>query len=292
METEGKISKRQFMRSSLGVGTLAVAAAATGAAVTPVNQAYAQLLDSGIDPNSVLAKIKSEGRLRIGVSYTVGVWAGKNPTTGELEGAYVDAARRLCSQLEVEPEFIEVSFGNVTVGLRNHDFDVAGSSYTYTIARALVADFIGPLWRRGWLAVTHKDNAERFKTAADLNNADVTFAVDAGSSEEALVKSRFPLAQMISTTGGAGMRVLPVQSKQADAYVGGDVDVNAWATRNDWAYVIDPANPMEVMANTWMVRYGDPDWKRFLDFWADSVVSSGFMKERVEYHQALWAQAQ
>ena len=59
----------------------------------------------------------------------------------------------------------------------------------------------------------------------------------------------------------------PVRAKKADVWMSGDSDVLLFAKRNPWAHVFDPDKPIDKRPNTWAVRYGDPEWKHFLDFW-------------------------
>ena len=66
MDNNFKVNKRQFFKSAIGLGGLA-AAAGTGllGSLASVKEAHSQILESGIDPNSVLAKIKKEGKFFI-----------------------------------------------------------------------------------------------------------------------------------------------------------------------------------------------------------------------------------
>jgi ABC-type amino acid transport substrate-binding protein len=126
--------------------------------------------------DSSLAKVRKEGVIRVGYSQT-GPWFYKDAKSGELGGIYKDAVDRLAKEMEVKVDYKEVTFQNSTVGLRRNDYDLYGSSLTYTLARALVVDYVGPLWSKGSLLMVHKDNAGRFKTLADFNDPKVTFSL-------------------------------------------------------------------------------------------------------------------
>ena len=272
----------QDKRTSLKVGVGSVAALGLAAAAT--REAQAQILDSGIDPKSVLARLKKDGKLRVGYSQT-NPWFRKDAKSGNLIGIYHDVALELAKALEIEAEFHEVSWANATVGLRKGDFDVFGSSLFYTMPRALVVNYIGPMWRKGRLVVTHKDNADRFKSAADFNNEDVTFSVNVGSAEENWVKTSFPKAKIITTSGNITLSAEPVRTKKADLWATGDLDALLFESKNrSWAHIIDRENPVGLTANTWAIRYGDTAWKFFLDMWADKMVTSGFMQERFDHY--------
>ena len=274
-------SRRDMMKLAVGAGGVAAGLAVAGASM---REAQAQLLESGIDSNSVLARIKKENKLRVGYSQTV-PWFYKSAKTGGLSGIYYDVAEKLAAALEVEPEYHEVSWANATVSLRKGDFDVFGSSLFYTMPRALVVNYAGPMWHKGRLAIVHKDNAGRFKSDADFNSPDVTFSVNIGSSEENWVKSTFPKAKIITTSGNITLAAEPVRAKKADIWATGDLDAVLFARKNArWAHIVNEETPIGLTANTWAIRYGDNAWKYFLDMWADHMIASGFMKERYEHY--------
>lgn len=272
--------KRDFLKSAalLGAGAgLLVAGAATP------RQAMAQILETGIREDSTLAKVRKAGVIRVGYSQT-GPWFYKDAKTGELGGIYKDAVDRLAKEMELKVDYKEVTFQNATVGLRRDDYDLYGSSLTYTMARAMVVDYIGPLWSKGSLLLVHKDNAGKFKTAADFNNPNVTFSVTAGGSEEPRIPILWPKAKLITTTGQIVLGAEPVRTKKADVWMSGDSDVLLFAKRNPWAHVVDPDHPIDKRPNTWAVRYGDTEWKHFLDFFAVFMTVNGETERLFQHH--------
>jgi polar amino acid transport system substrate-binding protein len=253
-----------------------------------IGTARAQDTVGGIDANSVLAKCRQSGTLRMGYAQTA-PWFYKDAKTGELRGIYFDVAEELCKQLQLKSDYQEVSWTDSTLALRRGDFDIFVSSLTYTVPRAAsIAYPMPPLWARGSLALIHKDNAGRFKTAADLNNPDVTIAVNTGTSAEAQQRRLFPKAKVSETTGQILSATEPVRTKRADAWLNGDNDVIAFAHKNaTWAAIIDEAHPFDMAPNTWAVRYGDPTWETFISGWCAYAVTNGLVKDRYDHHMAL-----
>lgn len=270
--------KRDFLK---GVALAGAAGAAFAASSRP---AVAQMLETGVSDTSVLAKARKEGVLRVGYAQT-GPWFYKDARSGELGGIYKDAVDQLCREMEVKPDYKEVTFANSTVGLRRGDYDLFGSSLTYTMARAVAVNYIGPLYSKGSLLVVHKDNAERFKTVADLNSPDVTFSVVAGGSEEPRIPVLFPKAKLITTAGQVTLGAEPVRAKRAEVWMVGDSDAILFAKRNAaWAVVIQPDSPIDRRPNTWAIRYGDNEWKFFLDMFGDFLVANGEMNRLFKLH--------
>jgi ABC-type amino acid transport substrate-binding protein len=273
--------KRDFLKQAT---LLTAAAGAVGAAMMP-STALSQVLETGVREESVLAKCRKEGVLRVGYAQT-GPWFYKDAKTGELNGVYKDVVEQLAKELQVKVEWKEVTFQNATIALRKGDFDLFGSSLTYLVTRAIAVDFVGPYYSRGTLLLCHKDNADKFKTAADANRADVTFSVTSGASEEPRIPLLFPAKpKVITTTGQISLGAEPVRAKKADIWLSGDVDVILLAKRNaDWAHVIDPANPLDRRPNTLAIRYGDPEWKSFMDFYGRYLSVNGEVERLLKHH--------
>ena len=272
--------KRGFLKTAMfGAG-----AGAFGAAAAP-GVTLAQMLETNIREDSVLAKIRKEGVINVGYAQT-GPWFYKDAKTGELGGIYKDVVDMLAKEIQIKVEWKEVTFANSTVALRRGDYDLFGSSLVYLVQRALVVNYVGPLYAKGVLFLIHKDNAGRFKTAADLNDPDVTISVTTGASEEPRIPLLLPKGpKVITTTGQITLGAEPVRAKRADAWISGDSDVILFAKRNEsWALTLDPTHPLDRRPNTWVIRYGDAEWKQFLDFWCTYLVVNGEIDRLFKHH--------
>jgi polar amino acid transport system substrate-binding protein len=269
MDKEQGYSKRDVIAGMLGVA--AGAAAVAGA----TSSAQAQLIDTGIDPKSVLAKIKKGGELHVGYAQ-LPLWFFKEPKTGELKGVYKELVDVLARDIEMTVVWHEVTFANSTIGLRSGDFDLFGSSLSYTIPRATVVNYVGPLWAKGSLALIRKADAEKYKTASDLNSPDVVISVNAGSADEQRMPAIFPKAKIIAVAGQYAMAAEPVRASRATACIVGDTEAFALARRNpEWAVVLDPSKSIDKRPNGWIIRYGDTPWKNFLDSWCSYISQNG-----------------
>src|SRR5215213_9003381 len=136
--------KRGFLKQAALFGA---ASGAVGGAMAP-STTLAQILETGVREESVLTKCRKEGVLRVGYAQT-GPWFYKDAKTGDLGGIYKDVVDLLAKEIQVKVDYKEVTFANSTVGLRRGDYDLFGSSLTYTIQRALVVNYIGPIWSKG-----------------------------------------------------------------------------------------------------------------------------------------------
>ena len=90
---------------------------------------------------------------------------------------------------------------------------------------------------------------------------------------------------MITTTGQVSLGAEPVRAKKADVWISGDSDVILLAKRNEsWAHVIDPGNPLDRRPNTLAVRYGDPEWRNFIDFYGKFLTVNGEVERLFKFH--------
>lgn len=279
MSDISKMDRRAVVGSAIVAGMLA-----TGGSI---KDAHAQILKTGISDDSVLAKMKKAGELVVGYAQTKPNFY-LDVKTNKLRGAFYDATEFLGKEVEVKIIYKEVTWADSTVGLRKGDYDLFVSSMSYTAPRALVVSFVGPLYHKGFAAITHKDNKNRFRTLEDLNHKDVVFSVNTGNASAKIIQAKFPKAKIIEVSGPLAVEMEPVRSKRADAAVEGDLDMEVFVANNDWAYIVEPEHPFELLPNTWACRYGDPAWKAFLDMFCERLVSSGFMKDRFAvYRQEL-----
>jgi len=272
--------KRSFLKTAL----LGTASGMFGGTLTP-GVTLAEMLETNIREDSVLAKIRREGVINVGYAQT-GPWFYKDARSGDLGGIYKDVVDMLAKEIQIAVEWKEVTFATSTVGLRRGDYDLFGSSLVYLVQRALVVSYVGPLYSKGTLFLVHKDNAERFKVAADLNDPGVTISVTTGASEEPRIPLLLPKGpKVITTSGQIALGAEPVRAKRADAWISGDSDVLLFAKRNaSWAAVVDPAHPLDRRPNTWVIRYGDAEWKQFLDFWCTYLVVNGEIDRLFKHH--------
>jgi ABC-type amino acid transport substrate-binding protein len=287
MDGKHALGRRNFLTGVALTGAAAIGAGIATVGASP-REAMAQLLDTGVGPKSVLAKIKKGETLNVGYAQTP-AWFYKDPKTGELQGIYKELVDMLAKDLEMKVNFVEVTFANATVGLRKGDYQLFGSSLVYTVPRGLVCCYIGPLWSKGSLPIVHKEDANKFKTIADLNRPDVTFSVNAGASEEQRMPLLFPKAKIMAVAGQQAMAAEPVRTRRATVYVTGDNDAIALARRNTaWAHIVDEKHPFDKRPNTWVIQYGDEPWQAFLNMWSTYVTVNGVVQRLYdEYMERL-----
>ena len=124
--------KRGFLKTAmLGAGASAIGAAAPG----PV---LAQMLETNIREDSVLAKIRKEGVINVGYAQT-GPWFYKDARTGELGGIYKDVVDMLAKEIQIKVEWKEHP------DTRQGGFPDGGRDKRQVATAPLAAPAVGPM---------------------------------------------------------------------------------------------------------------------------------------------------
>jgi polar amino acid transport system substrate-binding protein len=224
---------------------------------------------------TVLEKVKREGVLKVCLAQTTPD-NYIDPRNGQWTGVFIDILDELATWMKVKIEPVEVQFSTVILALNRGDCDLFGSSLLYNAPRAMEINYITPFAAKGINGVVAADKQDRFKSVSDLNSPDVTIAVVAGSRDYEVAQRDFPEAKLLAlqvTTDLAAFE--SVRRGDADIALANGITIRWW-TRvegNEWAA---PAfdSDFSTQPNGWAIRYGDPDWKNFLDSFADWVLAN------------------
>ena len=159
------------------------AAAATAAALISVaGAAWA---------SETIEQIKSRGALRVCLAETAPM-AVRNPASGEWSGYNVSMAKDLADELGVELEIVDQAYATIIPALMGGRCEIIMAPLLVNAQRAQVVAFTDYYSTSGNQVVVRQDAP--YTTWEDLNNEGVTFAVAAGTQDEAQAKTLFPEA--------------------------------------------------------------------------------------------------
>ena len=215
----------------------------------------------------------------------------KDPKTGEWLGVFVELANELAKWMKVKVQPVEVQWNTAVLALKRGDCDFFGSSFVYNAPRALEVDFIRPFRAKGLNAVIRKDNTKNLKKIADLNNENVTIAVGLGSREYETGKRLFPKAQFLALQIKRGRRdpgadaarrcgrdhPADHQHQLVAADPGERANGARWPSR---------ARTSATRRSAGRSRYGDPEWKDFLDMFSSWVAANDLAKRYYDEYLA------
>jgi cyclohexadienyl dehydratase len=159
------------------------------------------LLDGGCtgDPQSEtkLDSILSSRTLRVGTTGDFMPFSYRRPGSGNLHGVDIAFARQLATDMGVDVEFVPTTWPELSDDLLAERFDIAMSGITITPERLKIAFFSSPVMSSGKVAIARDENAHRFRTVDDINQAGVRVIVNPGGTNEAFSREHFPQATIM-----------------------------------------------------------------------------------------------
>ena len=227
---------------------------------------------------SILEKIKRDGVLKVCMPQIVPDLY-KDPKTGEWTGVMADLLNTLATWIKVKIQPVEVcGFEPALLTLKQGNCDLIGSSMVYNAPRSMEVNFIRPFGAKGINAVMLKTNPKGLKVPADMNTPDITIATSLGSREHETATRLFPKAKLLAVKVPASIQILEhVKRGDANVAVLPAITVQWWlqvAENAAWGAMAFPGQDFGNAPNGWAIRYGDSDWKDFLDNYSGYVTAN------------------
>jgi ABC-type amino acid transport substrate-binding protein len=233
---------------------------------------------AGAQADSVLDKIKREGVLKV-CTPQIMPDLYKDPKTGVWSGVMADLLTGLTSWMKVKLQPVEVGgFDAALLTLKQGNCDLIGSSMVYNAPRAMEVNFIRPFGAKGINALVLKGNPKGLKTPADLNDPGVTIVTNVGSREHEFATRSFPKAKLLAVKVPNSVQIVE-QVKRGDAVAAilPTLTIKWWLQVPDnakWGEMAFPNEEFGNAPNGWAIRYGDPEWKDFLDNYSGYVAAN------------------
>lgn len=235
---------------------------------------------------TTLDKIKRDGVLKVCVPSVVPDLY-KDPKTGEWSGVMADLLKTMTTWMKVKFQPVEVGgFDAALLTLKQGNCDLIGSSMIYNAPRAMEVNFIRPFGAKGINAVMLKTNPKGLKAPADMNSPDVTIVTNVGSREQEAITRLFPKAKIIAVKVPTSIQIVEhVKRGDADVAVLPAITARWWLQVPEnaaWGAMAFPDQDFGNAPNGWAIRYGDPDWKDFLDNYSGYVTANNIAAKLYE----------
>ncbi|WP_205786739.1 glutamate ABC transporter substrate-binding protein [Specibacter cremeus] len=243
--------KRLGATALLATAALALSACGGSGTTTPGTESgpsYAVAKDVKLTGSPTFDKMKSNGKVRIGVKQDQPGLGFKDAATGEYSGFDIEIARWTAASLGFGTDKIEfkpIPSANRESALANGDIDLYVGTYSITDKRKKLVDFAGPYFITGQGLLVKKSN-DTIKSEKDLAGKNVCSAT--GSTPIQNIKANFPNTKTTE---------FDTYSKCVDALKSGTVD----AVTTDQAILLgyasqDPAT-LKVVGEPFTVeKYG------------------------------------
>jgi polar amino acid transport system substrate-binding protein len=239
----------------------------------------ASFISSHAAAQSTLDKIKRDGVIKVCTPQVVPDLY-KDAKTGEWLGVMADLLNSLAQWMKVKVQPVEVGgFDAAVLTLKQGNCDLIGSSMVYNAPRAMEVNFIRPFGAKGINAVILKSNPKNLKNPSDLDSPNVTIVSSLGSREHETAMRLFPKAKILAVKVPAAIQIAEqVKRGDADVAVLPTITVKWWLQVPEnavWGAMAFPGQDFGNAPNGWAIRYGDPDWKSFLDNYSGYVEANG-----------------
>lgn len=152
-----------------GAVTLALALTACGDSDTDLggggstgSDAYEVVANPSFAADSTMAKLKSAGKVKIGVKYDQPGIGNKNPSTGQPEGFDIEIGKIVAGQLGLKADqiqWVETVSKNREPFIEQGQVDLVIASYSITDKRKQVISFAGPYYVTGQDLLIRKEDA-------------------------------------------------------------------------------------------------------------------------------------
>jgi ABC-type amino acid transport substrate-binding protein len=239
---------------------------------------FVMAFGTGAHAESTLDKVKRDGVLKVCTPQIVPDLY-KDPKTGAWSGVMADLLNGLTSWMKVKMQPVEVGgFDAALLTLKQGNCDLIGSSMVYNAPRAMEVNFIRPFGAKGINAVMLKDNPKHLKAPADLDDAGITIVSSLGSREHEFASRTFPRAKLLAVKVPSAIQIVE-HVKRGDATVAilPTITIKWWLQVPEnakWGEMAFPKEDFGNAPNGWAVRYGDSDWKDFLDNYSGYVAAN------------------
>lgn len=251
---------------------LTLAALAGILALAPMAAGQAEIVEV-----SRLQRIQETGVLRVGTTGDFNPLAFRDPATNEIIGHQIDVVTKLAADIGVELELVPTTWATLITGLDADQYDIAVGTSVNT-ARALAAAFTIPWGENAFVPLVRAEDADKYRSWADLNLPEVTVGANLGTTMENFVKVTLP---------DATLRSVESPARDWQELLTGQVDVTisslieaAYLTKEYPELVSilrdQPANPFPM---AFLVPQNDPIWINFLNTWITYRQAGGFFDE-------------
>ena len=223
---------------------------------------------------SALSEILSNGVLKVG---TTGDWnpmTMRDVATNSYTGYDIDVMTQLAADLGVEVEFVATDWKTLVSGVTSGQYHITGSA-SVSPSRAKAAGYSDSYFSLATVPLTLKENAGRFSSWDDLNNAEVSIAATLGTTQEKQVKEFFPDAQYRIVEAPA-RDFQEVLAGRADANITSNVEANKLVAQYDQLMIVPVAEGRAPTPIAMLLPQADQVWINYVNTWITLKQEQGF----------------
>jgi ABC-type amino acid transport substrate-binding protein len=208
---------------------------------------------------SLLARVKRDRKIRLGVDLTFAPLQFRDPKTNEPTGYSIEVVKLLAEALGAEPEWVEVPFADLFSAQAAGRFDIAGIAAVNTPERAQqVAFAYAPTFLEGNYLFQRQGLG--VSDSARLDDSGVTIAAVVGTSQANAAKVLYPKAK-VKELPDYPSALADVSTNRSDVLFVGEY---AAAEANEKDLKLVSKVPVAVAWNTFFLPLGDVAMHQFV----------------------------
>jgi len=230
--------------------------------------------------NSVLSKIKKEGKLKIGWA----VWfpyAYRDSKTKELAGFSIDVGNALGEALGVEVEWVEDSWATLIAGLQAGKFDL-NNPMGITLPRAIAVTYTPPFIQYNEGLMVPKSEAGKYKHWRELDVKGMKITTTLGATTDAFLTKALVNATLIRAKDGA-TSIAQVLSGRADAWANGYGAFAKFSKERDDMVVV-PGPTMAAVPVAFVMRQGEYHFRDWITYYLRTEAKTGALDQLAKKH--------
>jgi len=227
-----------------------------------------------IKTTSILEDIQNRDTLKVGTTGDFMPFSYKSKLSGNtFQGIDIELAKDLANSLNVRVQFIQTTWPDMMMDLKNNKFDLCMSGVTIKLNRQKSALFSIPLLSSGKAAITRDENADTYTSISTINHKDVKVIVNPGGTNESFARSHFPQATILVNEDNLSIFQKIVDGK-ADVMVTDAVETQIQELIHPELEAVNPNEPFNFFQMGYLLPI-DHTFKAYVDQWLNLRLNDG-----------------
>jgi cyclohexadienyl dehydratase len=252
---------------------LAVAAVACAASALPARA------------GAVSERVKSSETVRVCIWPDYFGVSHRNPNTHQLEGVDIDLSAELGRDLRAKVQYVDSSFATLIEDVTADRCDVAMFAVGMLPQRMQHLKFSRPYMQSDIYAITTK-SSRTVRQWADIDKPGVLVGVQGGTFMEPVMKASLAQADMVVVKPPA-TRERELEAGRIDVFMTDFPYSRRLLSSADWARLIAPPTPFNVLPYGYAVKPGDDAWLATIDAFVSRIKRDGRLRAAATRHGLL-----
>lgn len=206
----------------------------------------------------------------------------RNPRTGTLEGIDIDLARELARDLGVSVRHVPSAFPRFIGDLLEKRCDIAMFGVGITPERARQIRFTRPYLRSGIVAIAPRASVT-IRKWDDIDTPGVVVAVAPGTFMEGVMRNYLKRASVLAVQPPSS-REQEVEAGRADVFMTDFPYSRRVLELEDWAKLVEPAEPLNPTSYAYAVAPGDDAWFERVETFVAAIKKDGRLATAAKRH--------